>query len=121
MYQFTQYHPAHLVKNTATDAITSINDIDFIDWLKAGGEPLPLQQTHIDKRVAEYPPVVEQLDMQLKGTWEASILAIKARYPKGELFTTPIPDDVLAALAELKSPSPPPLLPGFANQKDAQP
>lgn len=41
---------------------------------------------YIEKRVAEYPSIPDQLDLLYHGgidAWKASISAVKAKYPKG--------------------------------------
>jgi len=45
---------------------------------------------YVAKRIAEYPPISEQLDMQFKDklngtdTWASAIAIVKAKYPKPE-------------------------------------
>lgn len=52
---------------------------------KAPAEP---EKSYIEKRLAEYPPLSDQLDMiywdQVNGThlWQSKITEIKAKYPK---------------------------------------
>jgi len=52
--------------------------------------PPPPEPTYIDNRLAEYPPVGDQLDMiyhdQVEGTstWVQTIKGIKEKYPKPE-------------------------------------
>lgn len=53
-----------------------------------GQEPTPPEPSYIDKRVAEYPSITDQLDMiywdKVNGTnlWQNKIAEIKAKYPK---------------------------------------
>lgn len=53
-----------------------------------GQEPTPPEPSYIDKRVAEYPSITDQLDMiywdKVNGTnlWQEKITVIKAKYPK---------------------------------------
>ena len=53
-----------------------------------GQEPTPPEPGYIEKRLAEYPPISDQLDMiywdKVNGTnlWQGKIAEIKAKYPK---------------------------------------
>ena len=53
-----------------------------------GEEPAAPEKTYIEKRVAEYPPISDQLDMiywdKVNGTnlWQSKITEIKTKYPK---------------------------------------
>ena len=53
-----------------------------------GQEPTPPEPNYIEKRIAEYPPISEQLDLiywdKINGTenWKNKISEIKAKYPK---------------------------------------
>lgn len=53
-----------------------------------GQEPTPPEPSYIEKRVAEYPAIADQLDMiywdKVNGTnlWQEKIAEIKAKYPK---------------------------------------
>ena len=53
-----------------------------------GEEPTPPEPSYAEKRLAEYPPIGEQLDMiywdKVNNTnlWQAKIAEIKAKYPK---------------------------------------
>ncbi|MCM0043411.1 MAG: hypothetical protein NBV65_02140 [Burkholderiaceae bacterium] len=45
----------------------------------------PFQPTYVDLRAAEYPPIVDQLDLLYHGgydAWKAAIQAVKDKYPK---------------------------------------
>lgn len=58
------------------------------NWYVAGFCPVAPEPTYQEKRLAEYPPLNEQLDMQywdkINGTnlWADNIALIKAKYPK---------------------------------------
>jgi hypothetical protein len=53
-----------------------------------GEEPITPEPTYVEKRIAEYPSITDQLDMiywdKVKNTnlWQAKITEIKAKYPK---------------------------------------
>ena len=53
-----------------------------------GEEPAVPEPTYVEKRMAEYPSITDQLDMiywdKVNGTnlWQEKIAAIKAKYPK---------------------------------------
>ena len=53
-----------------------------------GQEPTPPEPSYIEKRLAEYPPISDQLDMiywdKVNSTnlWQEKIAEIKAKYPK---------------------------------------
>ena len=58
-------------------------------WLLEDGvliapPPIPTK-TYDLLRVAEYPPIIDQLDMQFHdwNTWKDTIQAVKDKYPKG--------------------------------------
>lgn len=58
------------------------------NWYIMGYAPKKPETSYIEKRLAEYPPIGEQLDMiywdKVNGTnlWQDSITAIKNKYPK---------------------------------------
>ena len=58
------------------------------NWYIMGYAPKKPETSYIEKRLAEYPPLGEQLDMiywdKVNGTniWQDSITAIKNKYPK---------------------------------------
>ena len=58
------------------------------NWYLKGHTPVQPEATYAEKRLAEYPPISEQLDMiywdKVNGTtnWQGTITAIKAKYPK---------------------------------------
>ncbi len=70
------------------------------EWYVAGYAPSEPEKTYAEKRLAEYPSIQEQLDMQywdmVNGTtiWKDTIDGIKAKYPK------PITDEVVAEIKE---------------------
>ena len=53
-----------------------------------GEEPAAPEKTYVEKRLAEYPSISDQLDMiywdKVNGTnlWQSKIAEIKAKYPK---------------------------------------
>ena len=52
---------------------------------KAAAEALVAANAYKDKRAAEYPSIVDQLDLLYHGgmdAWKAAIQAVKDRYPK---------------------------------------
>ncbi len=53
-------------------------------WYLLGYAPLEPEKTYIERRVAEYPLITEQLDMIYHDfeNWKAKIAEIKAKYPK---------------------------------------
>ena len=57
-------------------------------WYLMGYAPKEPEKTYIEKRVSEYPPIGEQLDMiywdKINGTtlWQDTITTIKEKYPK---------------------------------------
>ncbi len=57
-------------------------------WYISGYAPIQPEPTYAEKRLAEYPPISEQLDMiywdKVNGTnnWQDTITAIKTKYPK---------------------------------------
>ena len=57
-------------------------------WYLKGFSPSEPEKTYIKKRLAEYPPISDQLDMiywdKVNGTnvWQDMITAIKNKYPK---------------------------------------
>lgn len=57
-------------------------------WYITGYAPAEPEKTYIEKRVAEYPAITEQLDMiywdKVNNTnkWQEKIAEIKAKYPK---------------------------------------
>lgn len=57
-------------------------------WYVAGHAPEEPEKTYIEKRIAEYPDITEQLDMiywdNINGTtvWQDTITSIKLKYPK---------------------------------------
>ncbi len=57
-------------------------------WYLVGFAPSEPEKTYTEKRVAEYPPITEQLDMmywdKVNGTsvWRDTIATVKAKYPK---------------------------------------
>ena len=59
------------------------------NWYVAGYVPAEPEKSYIEKRLAEYPALGEQLDMiywdKVNGTnlWQSKISEIKAKYPKG--------------------------------------
>ena len=68
------------------------------------GADVETQISYVDARVAEYPPLQEQLDKIYHSgvnAWKADIKAIKDKYPKTQVGITsiaPIPDWVKTAL-----------------------
>ena len=58
------------------------------EWYVTGYAPAQPEPTYQEKRMAEYPPTGEQLDMmywdKVNGTnvWQETITAIKNKYPK---------------------------------------
>ena len=58
------------------------------NWYIMGYAPKKPETSYIEKRLAEYPPIGEQLDMiywdKVNGTnlWQDTITAIKNKYPK---------------------------------------
>lgn len=63
-------------------------------WYIAGHCPAKPEKTYVEKRLAEYPAISEQLDMiywdKVNGTnlWQEKIAEIKAKYPKDEEQTS---------------------------------
>ena len=57
-------------------------------WYVVGYAPQEPEKSYIEKRLAEYPPISDQLDMiywdKVNGTnvWQSKIAEIKAKYPK---------------------------------------
>ena len=57
-------------------------------WYVAGYAPAKPEATYAEKRLLEYPPIAEQLDMiywdKVNGTnlWQEKITEIKTKYPK---------------------------------------
>ena len=57
-------------------------------WYLNGFVPAPTPKSYIEKRLEEYPPLSDQLDMiywdKVNGTnlWQEKIAEIKAKYPK---------------------------------------
>ena len=57
-------------------------------WYLEGYAPQKPEPSYIEKRLSEYPPISEQLDMiywdRVNGTnlWQEKIAEIKAKYPK---------------------------------------
>ena len=57
-------------------------------WYTVGYAPAEPEKTYVEKRVAEYPVITEQLDMiywdKVNNTnkWQEKIAEIKAKYPK---------------------------------------
>ena len=57
-------------------------------WYIEGHAPEQPEPTYVEKRLAEYPPISEQLDMiywdKVNNTnlWRSKIAEIKAKYPK---------------------------------------
>ena len=53
-----------------------------------GKEPIPPEPSYVEKRVAAYPPISDQLDMiywdrvNQTNIWQETITAIKTKYPK---------------------------------------
>jgi|TARA_B100001939_G_scaffold169449_1_gene146165 hypothetical protein len=81
------------IKAINPDAEFTFNDIDNITWLndttpisKSDIEQKIIERDYIDKRVKEYPSIVDQLDdiyhNGLDG-WKETIKAVKDKYPKG--------------------------------------
>ena len=58
------------------------------DWYLEGFAPEKPAETYVEKRLAAYPPISEQLDMiywdRVNGTnlWQEKITEIKNKYPK---------------------------------------
>lgn len=54
------------------------------NWYLSGTAPQKPEAGYIDKRLAEYPPIGEQLDMIYHDyeNWKSTIAQIKAKYPK---------------------------------------
>lgn len=58
------------------------------EWYLMGYMPTEPEKTYAEKRLAEYPPLGEQLDMiywdKINGTtlWQDTITEIKKKYPK---------------------------------------
>ena len=58
------------------------------NWYLKGYTPVPPEPSYAEKRLAEYPPISEQLDMiywdKVNDTnnWQDTITAIKTKYPK---------------------------------------
>ena len=58
------------------------------NWYLKGYTPVPPEPSYAEKRLAEYPPIGEQLDMiywdKVNGTnfWQETITTIKTKYPK---------------------------------------
>lgn len=80
---------------TNTDLYKSINMVEMDveqaydgNWYLKGYAPIQPEPTYAEKRLAEYPPISEQLDMiywdKVNGTnlWQEKIAEIKAKYPK---------------------------------------
>lgn len=69
---------------TQTDVEQAYNG----NWYLAGYAPAAPEKSYIEKRLAEYPLVSDQLDMiywdKVNGTnvWQSKIAEIKAKYPK---------------------------------------
>tara|TARA_R110000744_G_scaffold364967_1_gene473643 strand:+ start:1127 stop:1417 length:291 start_codon:yes stop_codon:yes gene_type:complete len=94
-----------MYKLTTNDSIIRIKDgasipndpantdyAEYLEWVEAGNKPepadKPIPPTYQENRVAEYPPIGDQLDALyhagvFPATMTASIKAIKAKYPKG--------------------------------------
>ncbi len=57
-------------------------------WYVVGYAPQEPEKSYVEKRLAEYPPISDQLDMiywdKVNGTnlWQSKIAEIKAKYPK---------------------------------------
>lgn len=80
-------------KNTAFYESIGMTEMDVEQaydgtWYVAGYAPEEPEKTYIEKRVAEYPSIAEQLDMiywdNINGTtvWQDTITSIKLKYPK---------------------------------------
>lgn len=58
------------------------------NWYLSGHCPVEPEKTYVEKRLAEYPAISEQLDMiywdKVNGTnlWQEKIAEIKSKYPK---------------------------------------
>ncbi len=58
------------------------------EWYLSGYAPNSFKKTYVEKRLDEYPPISDQLDMlywdKMNGTqnWINKITEIKAKYPK---------------------------------------
>lgn len=58
------------------------------NWYRVGFAPPKPESTYVEKRLAEYPSISDQLDMiywdKVNGTnlWQEKIAEIKAKYPK---------------------------------------
>lgn len=69
---------------TEMDVEQSYND----QWYIVGYAPEEPEKTYIEKRIAEYPDITEQLDMiywdNINGTtvWQDTITSIKLKHPK---------------------------------------
>ena len=80
------------IKAINPDAEFTFNDIDNITWLndttpisKSDIEQKIIERDYIDKRVKEYPSIVDQLDdIYHNGIdgWKTTIKAVKDKYPK---------------------------------------
>jgi len=75
------------------DGYIEVNDIEQADnglWYIKGYAPAELEKSYIEKRLAEYPYIGDQMDMiywdKVNNTnlWQQKIAEIKAKYPKNQ-------------------------------------
>ena len=61
----------------------SSNDGRYKKWLLEGNTPEGMDNDYTEKRIAEYPSIEEQLDMQYHDfdAWKSLIDNVKAKYP----------------------------------------
>ena len=85
-----------VVVESATPEFITANGFSEMDveqawdgaWYITGFAPAEPEKTYIEKRLAEYPSIGDQLDMiywdNVNGTnlWQSKIAEIKAKYPK---------------------------------------
>jgi hypothetical protein len=73
---------------TVRNGVAYDKDENIVEYDKDAVQAYINAHAYVDKRVAEYPPIGDQLDALWKGGAEAEAMlakvqAIKAKYPKG--------------------------------------
>ena len=78
-----------------TDYQQFVEDVVGIGTSCVEGADVETQISYVDARVAEYPPLQEQLDKIYHSgidAWKADIKAIKDKYPKTQVAITTVAD-----------------------------
>ena len=78
----------HFLDSTDYEYLLPAGSVQITDEEADALRPQPAELTYADKRVAEYPPIGDQLDALWKGgdaaaEMLAKVQAVKIKYPKG--------------------------------------